>query len=188
MAFLEQKKDAINNLLAAEAVGDLDMQLKPLLDAINALPQYYTTSSCSGRAILIESLGGKGLDSILGKWHGHVKTEDVVSQIKPCGGTLWFRFEGPILHVMATTTRWADEFLHLCRESGLKRSGIQSLKQERILVEALSTERVDAPIMAQGKMLVAEGYMKFLVGEANAKYDAGLQKLMRLQEKVQELH
>ncbi|MFH1055059.1 MAG: hypothetical protein V1744_03070, partial [Candidatus Altiarchaeota archaeon] len=159
MGFEDQKKQAINNLRAAEKVGDMDVELKPLLDAINTLPDYYTTSSCAGRIVLMLDLGGKGKDKFQEKWHRKVTPKEVHAALKTSKGTVWFRYECPILHIMARTPEKAHEFLHVARESGFKRSGIQSLKEERILIEVLSTERIDAPIMEKGKKLVSDEYI-----------------------------
>jgi tRNA wybutosine-synthesizing protein 3 len=180
MPFKNRKTEALNNLYAAERTGDLDMDLKPLLDAINALSDYYTTSSCSGRVGLLEDLGSKKDSRYLMKWHRKVAVDEVLPELKPCKGVLWFRYESPILHVMAKTPEKAEEFLIKSRESGFKRSGIQSLKDERILVEVLSTERIDAPIMADGKLLVQKEFVRYLVEEANKKYETGMKKLERL--------
>jgi tRNA wybutosine-synthesizing protein 3 len=184
MGFTEQKKKALNDLLAAEKVGDLDMELKPILDDINSLADYYTTSSCFGRVVLMEDLGGKGKDKFAGKWHRKVKPDEVITKIKPCEGVVWFRYESPIIHVMAKTPKKAAEFLHKSREAGFKRSGIQTLKDERILIEVLSTERIDAPVMALKKRLVPNEYVKFLVIQANKKFDAGERKINKLKEKL----
>ena len=188
MGFAERKKEAQNNLLAAENVGDLDMELKPLLAAINALGEYYTTSSCMGRVGIMRDLGNKSLDTYLGKWHRKVTFEEVNRALAGAEGKVWLRYESPIIHVMARCAEAADAFLHLCRESGFKRSGIQTLKDERILIEVLSTERVDAPVTADGKVLVSEEYLRFLVGEANAKFDLGWKKLARLEQKIAEIY
>jgi tRNA wybutosine-synthesizing protein 3 len=184
MPFEEEKRRAKNNLHAAEKEGDLDAELMPLLSAINELPDYYTTSSCSGRVVLMQSLGGKGVDRFLAKWHRRASPGEVLAAIRPCEGTVWFRYESPILHVMARTPEKAAEFLHACREAGFKRSGIQSLKAGRNLVEALSTERIDAPVMSDGAMAATEEYVRYLVGQAGLKYEAGRRKLERLSEAV----
>jgi tRNA wybutosine-synthesizing protein 3 len=186
-AFASQKKEALNNLLAAEKVGDLDQDLKPLLDAINSLPDCYTTSSCSGRIVLFQNLGGKSLDKTVGKWHRKVQPDDVFRLIQPMDGVVNFIYEPPILHIMARTLEKAAVILILSREAGFKRTGIQSLRPERILVEALSTERIDAPIMAAGKTLVSDEYLRFLIQQANAKYDGGQGKLQRLLVNLQRL-
>jgi tRNA wybutosine-synthesizing protein 3 len=184
MGFAERKKEAQNNLLAAEKVGDLDQELKSLLTAINALSEYYTTSSCMGRVGLMRDLGNKSLDTYIGKWHRKVAFEEVNLALAGAEGKVWLRYEPPILHVMARTAEAADAFLHLCRESGFKRSGIQTLKDERMLIEVLSTERVDAPVSSDGRVLASEEYLRFLIGEANMKFDAGAGKLARLEKKI----
>ncbi|MFH0863427.1 MAG: hypothetical protein V1875_10440 [Candidatus Altiarchaeota archaeon] len=180
MPFCGRKTDALNNLAAAERLGDMDVELKPLLDAINSMPDYYTTSSCAGRVVLMEDLGSKKDSRFVGKWHSKVSSDEVLELLTPKKGVVWFRYESPILHVMARTMEKAEEFLLLCRESGFKRAGIQSLKEERILIEVLSTERIDAPVMAGEKLLVPAEYVRYLVEQANKKHEAGAKKLEKL--------
>ncbi|MBU0762328.1 MAG: hypothetical protein KKD39_04830 [Candidatus Altiarchaeota archaeon] len=184
MVFKVEKSQAVNNLRVSDSVGDVDRELMPLLEKINNLPDFYTTSSCGGRVVLMQDLGSKKLDNFVGKWHRKVSMEDVFPLFKPCDGLLWFRYESPILHVMARSLDKASWFLHLCRESGFKRSGIQSVKDERILIEVLSTERIDVPIMSEGRKLVSEEYINFLIEQANIKYDLGTHKLDRLEKNL----
>jgi len=178
------KRTALNNLAASESVGDVDGGLEAILGLINGLGGFYTTSSCGGRVALMQDLGGKGVDRFIVKWHRKVAVEEVKAALKPCGGVVWFRYECPILHVMARDPGSAGSLLRIGRESGFKRTGIQSLKDGRILLEVLSTERIDAPVMAGGRMLVSEDYLGFLVQQANLKYDAGRLKLKRLEENI----
>ncbi|MFH1055891.1 MAG: hypothetical protein V1744_07365, partial [Candidatus Altiarchaeota archaeon] len=89
-----------------------------------------------------------------------------------------------IIHIMARTQEKAQELLHTARESGFKRTGIQSLKEERILIEVLSTERIDAPVMEKGKKLVSDEYITNLTKKANSKYDTSTKKLKKLQQKI----
>ncbi len=183
-AYDGQKRRALNDLALAERAGDLDVDLKPLLDAINSKAEYYTTSSCSGRIALMQDLGGKGEDRFIAKWHGTVGAEEVLEALRPAEGNVWFRYEPPILHVMARTSEAASAFLQGARESGFKRSGIQSLKAGRILVEVVSTERIDAPVMAGGRIIADEGYVRQLAAESSVKYRAGQAKLERLSGKL----
>ncbi|MBD3387617.1 MAG: hypothetical protein GF416_01085 [Candidatus Altiarchaeales archaeon] len=182
MSFERQKKTALNNLEASLNVGDVDPALKPLLEAINSFDRYYSTSSCSGRVALLQDIKGKGECRFLGKWHRRATSDEVLRVLKPCDGVVWFRYESPILHVIARDIKAASELLKACRSAGFKRSGIQSMKEERLMVEVLSTERLDAPVMADGITLVSDEYIRYLVGQANLKYDRGSSKLDKLLE------
>jgi len=179
-AYVNQKRKALNNLALAERAGDLDMELTPLLASINAKAEYYTTSSCSGRIALMQDLGGKGEDRFIAKWHRTVGAGEVLEALGRAEGNVWFRYEPPILHVMALSQAAASAFLQAARESGFKRSGIQSLKEGRILVEVVSTERIDAPVMASGIMIADEGYIRWLTEYAGVKAARSRVKIERL--------
>ncbi|MCX6695817.1 MAG: hypothetical protein NTU61_05930 [Candidatus Altiarchaeota archaeon] len=179
--FKQQKDTAVNGLKASIRVGDVDEDLIPLLEKINALEDYYTTSSCAGRISLLHDLGGKGFNRFLGKWHRTVTPEEVLGELKADKGVVWFMYEPPILHVAAGTIGAADDFIKTVREAGFKHSGIQSVKESRIVIEIMDTERIDAPVMVQGRMLVPEEYVKFLVETANAKLSRSRKKVARLE-------
>jgi tRNA wybutosine-synthesizing protein 3 len=183
VGFETEKNQAVNNLLVSNSVGDVDEELMPLLNRINALEKYYTTSSCAGRISLLEDFGGKGLDAVLVKWHRRVAAAEVEEIVRANEGRLWFRLECPIIHIMAWDVDCADKILHIARESGFKRSGIQSVKKYRVLVEVLSTERIEAPVFPG----ITGEYIKVLVDEANRKYDVGAQKIKRLKDAVDNL-
>ena len=182
--FEQQKEKAVNGLKASIRVGDVDEALIPLLGKINSLEDVYTTSSCAGRISILQDVGGKGVNKFVGKWHDEANPEEILAAVKPGKGTLWFMFEPPIIHVVARTLEHADSFMTKAREAGFKRSGIQSFKDERIVMEILSTERIDAPIAVEGKMLVSQEYVKFLVSTANKKFKESKKKIKKLMETI----
>lgn len=182
--FTAQKKEAVNEFTASVAVGDVDEEILPLLKKINAHPEYYTTSSCAGRIVVFQDMGGKFKSKFKGKWHGPVTSQDVLSKIAPCEGTLWFRVEPPIIHVGAANPAAAGEMIDKALTSGFKRTGMQSVKEERYMLEILSTERFDAPIMHDKKMLVSHEYIRFLVELANEKIVKSQEKIKRLEGKL----
>jgi len=182
--FLQQKDKAINGLKASISVGDVDEELIPLLGVINSLEDYYTTSSCAGRISLLCDLGGKGANKFLGKWHRKVDAGQVLSALKGNKRTVWFMYEPPILHVVAKTLEKADEFIKAAREAGFKRSGIQSIKDGRVLIEILSTERIDAPVASVKGMLIDEEDLNFLSKASNKKLMQSRQKISRLKNRL----
>ena len=52
--FFEAKKSALNKLDQAMIEKKVDSSIIPLLDIINKSDDYYTSSSCAGRIVLIE--------------------------------------------------------------------------------------------------------------------------------------
>ena len=54
MGFLEDKKRTLTNLELAIREGLVDEEIIPILNKINNLNNYYTTSSCIGRVGIME--------------------------------------------------------------------------------------------------------------------------------------
>ncbi|MFH1835026.1 MAG: hypothetical protein ABH851_02430 [Methanobacteriota archaeon] len=182
-AFEVQKKQALNKFLASVRVGDVDEPLLPLLELINSRREYYTTSSCAGRITVAEQAGEKREHRFLGKWHRRVTPEEVLSTLSPSKGLVWFLYEPPIIHVACASIQAAEKFFKAAYACGFKRSGMQTFKEGRFLLEILSTERVDAPVMSEGERLVSEGYLAFLVEIANKKLAESQRKIRLLEVK-----
>ncbi len=53
MNFEKEKKDCLSKIDKSKK-GSIDKKIKELVDLINSLKDYYTTSSCSGRILLIK--------------------------------------------------------------------------------------------------------------------------------------
>lgn len=179
---------ALESLEEAKRKGEADVAMFPAIDLINAIPFYYTTSSCTGRTSLFHDPGSKKDSGWLGKWHSEVKTEDVLSCLEslPPKGLVWFMHEPTILHVMSQDMEHAAKLVDLARNTGYKKVGILSYKEERVLVEICSSERIDAPLARDGRMIAGEEYVAFLVGLANSKFRKGMDRLNRLEKVLQD--
>lgn len=185
--FSLQKKRAVNRFKSSIKVGDIDEDIVPLCELINAHPDYYTTSSCAGRIVLFQDKGGKLKSEFLAKWHRKVTAKEVIGLLKPCNDVLWYRVEPPIIHVVCSTLKAADRLLGASLSTGFKRTGIQSINPEKYVVEVLSTERFDAPIMVDCKQVVSNEYITILVEESNKKITQSQKKLARLEKAFTQL-
>jgi tRNA wybutosine-synthesizing protein 3 len=179
--FEKQKRHAVNKLDVSIRVGDADAGVVKLLKLINACEDYYTTSSCEGRIQVFQDVGSKKDNKTLGCWHRKVTILEVLESLKPVRGVVYFKFEPPILHVAARGIAAARKLLIAAREAGFKKSGIQAVKEERFMVELASTENIDAPVMNNGKRLVADEYVKYLAGLANVKHARTQSKIKKLE-------
>jgi tRNA wybutosine-synthesizing protein 3 len=182
-AFDAQKAVGVSEFKAALHAGDVDAELVSILSRINSHRDYYTTSSCAGRISLISDAGSKRESVFLGKWHGPIEASEVLRALKPVKGVTYFRFEPAIIHVAARNVEAADILLKAAISCGFKRSGIQSVKDGRVLLEVLGTERIDAPVADGGRVVVESEYLRFLIALANVKYGTNLSKLRRLEKK-----
>ncbi|NJE00469.1 hypothetical protein [Thermococcus sp. JdF3] len=185
--FDEQKAKAMAGLRKALAEGKVDGDIISLLEKINSLENYFTTSSCSGRISVMEmpDFGDKVNSVWLGKWHREVSVEEVLEAIgKHSKGQLWFLVRSPILHVGARTMEDAVRLLNLAIGLGFKYSNIKSVSHKKLLVEIRSTERMDVPLGADGELWVDEAYIERIVGIANSQVRRFKGKLKRLEEEI----
>ena len=185
--FEEQKAKAMESLRRALEEDRVDHDIIPLLEKINALDNYFTTSSCSGRISVMEMPHfGDKLNSVwLGKWHREVSVEEVLEAVgKHKSGQLWFLVRSPILHVASKTMEDAVRLLNLAISLGFKYSSIKSVSHKKLLVEVRSTERMDVPLGENGELWVGEDYIERIVKIANDQLRRFKGKLKRLDSEI----
>lgn len=180
MTFQKHKKDFLKKLDKSKK-GKIDKEILPLINLINKKPNYYTTSSCSGRIVLLSKKSYKKQET---RWlfcsHKKTNFKEIKKALEKIPKTdVWFRFEPLILHVAAKTIEDAQKLINIARDIGFKRSGIQSTKR-KIVVEVASTEIIDAIIAKKGKLLVTDDYLKVLIQEANKKLKRTRDKIKKL--------
>lgn len=179
MTFENQKKTFLAKLDKSKK-GSIDKEIRPLVDLINKNPNYYTTSSCSGRIVLLSKKSEKKQEA---EWllisHKSIDLSAVKKALSNIPeNEVWFRFEPLITHVAARTIEDAQKLIDNARAVGFKRSGIQSTRK-KIVIEIASTEIIDAIIADKGKLLVDEDYLKILIEKANKKIEKNKNKIKR---------
>ncbi|ODS35279.1 MAG: hypothetical protein A7315_14810 [Candidatus Altiarchaeales archaeon WOR_SM1_79] len=165
-----QKENALGKLNKALEEGLVDEVMVPILSDINSRETYYTTSSCAGRITLFQDVGSRYDNDFLARWHSPPETNEVLEKVadiakKPPAGIVWFRQEPAILHVVSPDLEGAVRILNIALRCGFKRSGIQVLKPGRFMVELCGTERLDVPVMQNGKLLVGYDYIEMFADE-----------------------
>ena len=161
--------------------GSIDKNIIPLVNLINSIKDYYTTSSCGGRIIILTNpKSGKRQDS---KWlfMSHEKTS--YNKLKKAlkklpEDELWFKFESVILHITCKDIDAAQKLLDIARNLGLKRSGIITTRK-KIVVEIFDTEKIDTIIANKGKFVITEDYLRLLTKLANKKLEKRDKKIKK---------
>ena len=186
--FTLQKGNAMRKLNKAKSENLVDVDIIPLLDYINSLDDFYTTSSCEGRICVFCHVRSKLEDYPVGKWHRKVTFEEIMDAVNSgaCSKELWFRQEASIFHIVSKTLDGASKMLDLALKSGYRRSGIQVMKEDRYMIEIVGTERIDNPIMNCGKLLVSEDYIRYLVECANKKMESVQEKRVKFEQAIKE--
>ena len=176
--FLFEKKQFLSKKDKSMA-GEIDKHIRKLCSIINKKRDFYTTSSCAGRIVLIERTGKKNETNWLLKSHEEVKQKDVLNVMKRIENVASFRFEPTIIHICCKEIEFAEQLLHLFYNNGFKRSGIIGIKK-KIVIEVIGTGRIDAPITKD----VDKKYIELLVKEANELWKMNYNRIKKLEKLV----
>ena len=116
LEFEVQKKWALERLRRKGA----DEEVRALLQKINRLDEFFTTSSCSGRIALIylPEIGAKREARFIGKWHRPVRKEEVLAAMNDessssTTGEIWLLAQSPIVHVACGSLEKATVLLRV---------------------------------------------------------------------------
>ena len=157
-------------------VGEADEPIFYLLDYINNLKNYFTTSSCAGRITLmsIPENGKKKDAKFLYKTHYKTTGREVYNYLMEHyhkEKNIWFKMEPFILHVAAKSIKYAFKILKIAQTSGLKHSGIISKRNNIYFVEIQGSDRISTPVSKNGTIIINKEYIDVLVYEANKKLE-----------------
>jgi len=174
---LEKQQDLEREDLSKK--GSLDEGIKPVVELINTLSNYYTTSSCAGRTVLLERSDNRK-DHAKWLYADHDTADfDRIKKVLHSETDVWLKQESAILHVCCKTIENADNLCKLAKESGFKRAAILHITP-RIIVEIFGTERVDVRVIRDGKILVHEDFLKEIINECNEKMERNKMRIDRL--------
>lgn len=239
-----QRKNAVFSKNDKSSKGNWDEKIKSLCEKINRKENYFTTSSCSGRIVLMieqdkkseglfkfvshdlinfEKLKGE-LEKILKfnklrsqnarelsdsetdicqvsslKHKINVKDStrfinddlislnknlDIGNKIKDSNSTnIKFKQEPCIVHVACRNLEDAFLILNKAQKVGWKRSGIIS-EGNVFSVELLSTEKLEFPIIVNGKLIVDDNFLKIVVEKSNENLKKCWEKIRKLEKEI----
>jgi len=183
--FDKRKKDV---LLKEDksAIGRWDKKIVSLCNKINSLSNYYTTSSCSGRILLIIDQDKKAENLFVFVSHEKVNLKNLEDKIKK--GVLLkkdikFKLESFILHINSRSLEDAKKFLEIGKKAGFKKVGIIGLKNGFTL-EIQGSEKLEFPIIKNKKVIVGDDFLKIVIKEANKKLETNWKKIKQLEKLV----
>ncbi|MEM4318624.1 MAG: tRNA wybutosine-synthesizing 3 family protein [Candidatus Pacearchaeota archaeon] len=184
LQFLNEKKQALSKTDKSKK-ATIDKAIMPLVNLINKSKFFYTTSSCSGRVILMKESGKKQPNAILFSSHEKLNEKIIIEQLKKIESEnknaipIYFKYEPPILHVITFDSDYAAKLVETARQSGFKKSGFYYGKRQFPIIEIRGSEEIILPIFLKVS-LIDKKYIKILVKETNKKIWQSRQKLERL--------
>ncbi|VVB82805.1 tRNA(Phe) 7-((3-amino-3-carboxypropyl)-4-demethyl wyosine(37)-N(4))-methyltransferase [uncultured archaeon] len=181
-SFLNRKKDVLSKL-DKSSEGKWDEKIISLCEKINSKENYYTTSSCSGRIILMIDQEKKGENLFLFVSHDKVSFKKLKEELDLAlkkNKNVKFKMEPAIIHIACKTLEDAEKLFELGKNAGWKRLGIIGTRNG-FTFELNSTEKLEFPIIQNKKILVDDDFLKILVDDANKKLEMSWEKIQRLQ-------
>ena len=152
--------------------GNVDRQLVALCKYLAKTKNYFTSSGCAGRIVLLglPESGTKKEAYFHRKWHREVEVREVKDALNEKSvGEIWFKQEPFILHIGAGSFKDAEKILGVMRETGVRRGGIIVSKDGKFIVELVGAERMSVPVKNEGDVLISETHLAYLVERANKK-------------------
>jgi tRNA wybutosine-synthesizing protein 3 len=169
--------------------GKMDLEFLPLCESIAKKTEYFTSSCCSGRMVLVglDKKERKKESAFHRKWHRKIKFKELKKGIETFNGeVLWLKQEPIILHIGTNKTENAKKILALCEKIGIKRFGIKVLKEGKIIIEIVGTHNINIPVK-EGKICIDNDYLKYITKKCNEKYDKNVKLLKKLTIEIKKL-
>jgi tRNA(Phe) wybutosine-synthesizing methylase Tyw3 len=246
-SFSQAKKDTLSRE-DKSSIGKWDEKIIKLCEKINKNKNHYTTSSCSGRVLLMVDKEKKGEGLFLKVWHDEIsfkelkkeleklreivnnpthppanllcsqssqgliknistkKTAVIDKSIKNCSTNnskviagrfnknhnkinIKFKQEPFIIHIACKDINCGKKILHLATKIGIKRAGIigiseKNKKNEKVVVELNGSEKLEFPIVVNGKIIVDDEFLKIIVNRANKKLKRNWEIIERLEKSL----
>lgn len=182
----QQRKSAILSKLDKSSKGKWDKKIISLCNKINSLPQYYTTSSCSGRILIMQDKKEKSPNLFKFKTHNLITLTKLKSELKelfPSKSPLKFKQEPVILHIACKTLENANNLLKLAQKAGFKKIGIITLNK-RIILEINGSEKLEFPIIKNNQLLVNNIFLSEVIKKSNSNLKKSWNKIEKLKSLV----
>ncbi len=179
--FTQRKRDILSKI-DKSSKNSWDKKIAKLCEKVNLLKNSYTSSSCSGRIVLIIDQDKKGRELFVSVYHNKVSFEKLKKDLDTAlkkNKKIKFKLEPCILHVACKTLEDAQGLLNKAKLSGWKKSGIISFGKN-IVLELNSTEKMEFPIIDNQKILADDSFLRIVVEEANKKLEKSWGKIERL--------
>ncbi|CAD7683021.1 unnamed protein product [Nyctereutes procyonoides] len=164
--------------------GSVDEGAAGLVQLLNGREQYFTTSSCAGRIVLLDGgINGFEVQKQNCCWllvtHKPCVKDDVIAALKKANGDAILKFEPLVLHVQCRQLQDAQILHSVAVDSGFRNSGITVGKRGKTMLAVRSTHGLEVPLSHKGKLMVTEEYIDFLLKVANQKMEENKKRIER---------
>jgi tRNA wybutosine-synthesizing protein 3 len=178
------KKHHTQTLEKAIEDKKVDPPVISFLLKVSKIPDIYTSSSCSGRIMLLstDENENKKFSSFHCKYHRTITFDEIKQEIDSFNkGELWFKMEAFIFHFGTKDFQKARDVLSFSQSFGLKKAGIITAKDGKYILEITSTQYMSIPIKSDNQLLISDKYLKYIVNKANRKLELNFERLEKFE-------
>ncbi|KAM6457010.1 tRNA wybutosine-synthesizing protein 3 homolog isoform 3-T3 [Liasis olivaceus] len=168
----------------ASRKGSVDEPIEGIVRLLNGRETFCTTSSCSGRVVVLEQppaahSAAKQSCTWLMVTHQLCTTKDVLTALQKAAADAIFKFEPFVLHVQCQDLQDAQLLHTVAIEAGFRNSGITVSRKGKIMMAVRSTHCLEVPLTQKGRLMVSEEYVDFVVQVANRKMEENGKRIDR---------
>ena len=165
--------------------GGIDEPIRPLIEKLNALCDYFSLSSCSGRVMIASKERDNEKQGL--PWHSNFHHCPTVDELKANikGRNTILKYEPFILHVQCRELISAKLLLNQALQSGYRNSGLVPAKQGRYVLAVRSTLTLELPVTdGNGAILISDHYVEVIQQSIQAKFDQNEIYIKRFEESL----
>ncbi|OQS01903.1 tRNA wybutosine-synthesizing protein [Thraustotheca clavata] len=200
LAFDASKRESLQKLQDAidkSPKGSIDAPIVDMIEALNAHPNYVTSSSYSGRIAVFCGVAQNEatlmhLITKGGKWlvssHAPVSYDELHAKVladpSVLNGMVIFKHEPFIMHVQCRDEEAAKVMLQCGLACGFRESGIVLGNKKTMVAIRTTANSMEIPIALNGKLMLDENYLQWILAIANEKFEANRLKTQRFMQEL----
>jgi len=184
------KKRHSKTYVDAKAEGMVDSQLISLWDAVLKSENYFSSSGCAGRILLLglPKNASKKEAYFHRKFHRKVLLREIIAGVEENEkGELWLKQEPFILHIGCENISGARELLKVMRRAGIKRGGIMVAEPGKFIIECQGTQSLSLPVKQGKTQIIGKEALSELVKEANKKLEKNYVSLKKFEKELDDI-
>eukprot|EP00794_Sanderia_malayensis_P015716 gene15716-17301_t len=185
--FRKQKNSSLSAIDNSRK-GSIDTPIVDIVNFINNLDSFFTTSSCSGRVSVISD---EGKDKKKGcKWlfmsHEEITANGLIQSVKDIEGinSAVLKYESFVVHIQCETLEKGQKMLQVALQAGFRNSGLVIGRKKRIMLAIRSTHVLEIPIIFDGMLMVPDEYLTKTAGLCNEKMAENFRRINRFSDDV----
>ena len=166
----------------------VDAPVKRIVDIVNSAGDFFTTSSCSGRIMLIheaDSEKRKNGASFLFVSHDVVEPKRSYELLQLCGGlrgNVFLKLEPLIIHIECRNLDLAVALLHRMKEENeFKHTSIVSARGNKFIASIKAVVKLEIPVVFDGVVLLDGDLLEKYLGIANGRMSENFDAIARLE-------